>query len=315
MIVFGDALLHGCTDDSRALFPFIALDGLFCFMQQLCDELRQYFPYNSVNLFVSYYKHFVPESYLPNSDTFIAKSSSIDTDIDRLRHLATRSIVERKDCIIVASVSAIYGLGLPADYLRSAQRLVVGTRIENGIAGFEDALAGLRYVPAEEGALRPGRGEYQLRASGLSAVVEIGVPWEPEGVFYRVNVSGDHVSHLHVVRDDGSGQQPVEQFVVYPASHFVSSKERTLNAIEKISGETAERVAELRERGSVLEAGRLEERVSADVEMLKKVGFCTGIENYSMHITGRSEGEPPGTSVKLFIVPCCCLSPHLASSG
>lgn len=289
------------------LFPCRHAINIVPTAKQLCDELRQYFPFNSVNLFVSYYKHFVPESYLPNSDTFIAKSSSIDVDIDRLRHLATRSIVERKDCIIVASVSAIYGLGLPADYLRSAERLTVDDTLRDGVSGLEQSLGALRYLPAEVESMPPNRGEYRIFRSGDATSVEIGVPWEPDGVYYDVTVIANVITHLGIVRGDGVGGHPAEQLVVYPASHFVASAERTKTAIDQILKEKTRRVEQFMERGAVLEATRLEERVSADTEMLRKVGFCSGIENYSMHMTGRGEGDPPGM-LRTFALPFSALA-------
>jgi excinuclease ABC subunit B len=282
---------------------------------QQCDELRQYLPTNSINLFVSYYSHFTPESYLPSSDTYIAKSSAIDSDIDRLRHLATRSLVERNDCVVVASVSCIYGLGLPAEYLRAAACFEVGTFLPDGFDGLKDRLRLLRFVESDDNA-EPGRGQFCVAGSFF----DIGPPWEREGVLYRIELARDisaplttmnatvvvGVSIIDKFSTDGAGGAPriVDSVVLYPSNHFVSSKERTEAAIIRIRAEKEVSVANLTADGKILEAQRLEERVSADLKMMSEVGFCSGIENYSAILTGRDlpgrEGEPPDTLLDFF---------------
>lgn len=268
---------------------------------QLCDELRQYLPYNSVNYFVSYYSYFQPESYLPASDTFIAKSSAIDQDIDRLRHLATRSLVERNDVVVVASVSCIYGIGLPADYLRAAECFECGRFIIGGVATLSDRLKELRYTEIE-GNQPVGRGEfYVAHISDDSSFVNIGPPWEKDGFCYRIRITTSCIDDLAIIDEvRHSSATNVDRIVLYPASHFVSPSDRLKTAMECIKREKDETVRQFMSEGKVLEAHRVDERVSADLDMLNRVGFCSGIENYTMHMSGRDRDEPPDTLLDFF---------------
>lgn len=268
---------------------------------QLCDELRQYLPYNAVNYFVSYYSYFQPESYLPASDTFIAKSSVIDRDIDRLRHLATRCLVERRDVVVVASVSCIYGLGLPADYLRAAESFDIDGYVEGGASGLGDRLKEMRYVEVEDGVCLE-RGQFSVKElDDKSCSITIGPPWEKDGFCYRLRVQDKHILLLEVVGETTEQcTRRVERLVLYPASHFVSSPERLEKAIECIQQEKEKTVQDFQREGKNLEAQRIDERVSADLDMLRRVGYCSGIENYTMHISGRNRGEPPDTLLDFF---------------
>lgn len=283
---------------ARAGKPALVLAPNKILAAQLCDELRQYLPHNSVNYFVSYYSYYQPEAYLPSSDTFIEKSSSIDDNIDRLRHLATRSLVERKDVVVVASVSCIYGLGLPAEYLRSRLHIEMGSSIPGGIDGLCELMKELRYE-AEDRDEHAGRAKFRVANDDS---LEIGPPWEKDGTFYRVVLDKENVVQaLDVVDTEGKSRiRSLHDVVLYPASHHATSRERLVAAMESIRAEKVATMRKLKNAGKVLEAQRLEERVEADLQMLDQVGFCSGVENYSMHLAGRSVGDPPDTLLDFF---------------
>ncbi|MDI6870120.1 MAG: excinuclease ABC subunit UvrB [Bacillota bacterium] len=257
---------------------------------QLASEFREFFPENAVHYFVSYYDYYQPEAYVPQSDTYIEKDASINDEIDRLRHAATSALFERRDVIIVASVSCIYGLGSPEDYQGMTLSLKHGD--------FRDRdkvlrrLVGIQYERNDVGFTR---GTFRVRGD----VLEI-IPVYGEMVI-RVEFFGDEVERIVEV-DPVTGEilGDRETITIYPASHYVTSEEKLKRAIAAIEEELEERLKELRGQGKLLEAQRLEQRTRYDLEMLKEVGYCSGIENYSRHLAGRGPGEAPATLLDYF---------------
>ena len=257
---------------------------------QLCNELREFFPNNAVEYFISYYDYYQPEAYVPVSDTYIAKTASINEEIDMLRHSATRSLFERRDVIVVASISCIYGLGIPSEYLKAAVKFEVGATL--------NLRASLRELVSNQYArndLEISRGRFRVRGD----VLEIGPAYEDRLV--RVEMFGDEVEAIRYV-DPTTGEilQSLEAINIYPAKHFVTPKERLHAAIQAIRQELAERLAELHSQGRLLEAQRLEQRTGYDLEMLEQVGYCNGVENYARHLAGRSAGTPPECLIDYF---------------
>ncbi len=257
---------------------------------QLCNEFREFFPDNAVHYFVSYYDYYQPEAYVPQSDTYIEKDASINDEIDRLRHAATSALFERRDVIIVASVSCIYGLGSPEEYLSMTLSL------ENGEFRDRDhilrRLVGLQYARNDVGFRR---GTFRVRGD----VIEI-IPAYHENVI-RIELFGDEVERiLELDALTGEVLDEVEQVKIFPASHFVTSDEKLKRAITTIEAELDERLAELKAQDKLLEAQRLEQRTRYDLEMLQEMGFCQGIENYSRHLTGRAAGDTPSTLLDYF---------------
>ena len=257
---------------------------------QLYQEFKEFFPDNAVEYFVSYYDYFQPEAYLPRSDTYIEKDSSRNDEIDRLRHNATRALFERRDVIIVASVSAIYGLGAPVDYGATVISLKRGGRYRRD--GILRHLVDLQYQ-RNDAAL--GRAKFRVRGDVLEVQ-------PPHGEYVvRIDFFGDEVERI-VEIDDLTGEVLAERGEVnlYPATHYVTPREKMLVAIEKIESEMEERVRWLADQGRELEAARLRQRTQFDLEMMREVGFCSGIENYSRHLAGREEGERPWTLIDYF---------------
>ncbi len=257
---------------------------------QLCNELRELFPYNAVEYFISYYDYYQPEAYVPSTDTYIAKSSSINDEIDMLRHSATRSLFERRDVIVVASVSCIYGLGMPEEYLKASIPLKVGQEI-NQREILRD-LAGIQY---ERNDLELARGRFRVKGD----VLEIVPAYEDRVI--RIEFFGDEIEAIRLI-DPVTGEilTSLSALRVYPARHFVTPEEQLERAILNIEQELEEQLALFRKEGKLLEAQRLEQRTRYDLEMLREVGYCNGIENYSRHLTGRKEGEPPACLVDYF---------------
>jgi len=253
---------------------------------QLYGEFKQLFPYNAVEFFISYYDYYQPEAYVPETDTYIEKDALINEQIDKLRHSATRSLLERRDVIIVASVSCIYGLGSPEDYASMKLPLKRGMRIRRS-----DLLSYLVEILYQRNDYDFYRGSFRVRGD----IVEV-FPAHEEEKALRIELWGDEVVSLKEF-DPLTGKviDELESYTIYPASHYVTPRERLLLAIEGIKEELRERVRELREQGKLLEAQRLEQRTLFDIEMLLEVGYCKGIENYSRHLTGRLPGEPPPT--------------------
>lgn len=257
---------------------------------QLYGELRTFFPNNAVEFFISYYDYYQPEAYVPSTDTFIEKDTSINDDIDRLRLRATSSLLERKDVIIVASVSCIYGLGSPEDYRDMLVFLKVGQTIERDVL-----LRNLIDIHYSRNDIEFGRGHFRVRGD----VVEIHPAYEDEAI--RIHMFGDEIEKIAVVNlVDGSVITEKTAQAIYPARHFVTKEEKLVRAIDAIEVELGERLAYFRENNKLLEAQRIESRVNYDIEMMREIGFCSGIENYSRHLSGRAAGQPPYTLLDFF---------------
>ncbi len=253
---------------------------------QLYQEFRRYFPDNAVHYFVSYYDYYQPEAYVPNSDTYIEKEATINDDIDRLRHAATRALFERRDVLIVASVSCIYGLGSPEAYHGMLLLLEEGKE-----AGREAILRKLVDIQYERRSFDLERGTFRVRGD----VVEI-FPGAEESRALRVTLFDDRVESLEWVDPlRGRVLERSRRVPIYPKSHYVTPRDQLLRAVDGIKAELAERLGELEGKGRLLEAQRLNQRTRYDLEMILEVGYCQGIENYSRHLTGRSPGEPPPT--------------------
>ena len=257
---------------------------------QLCNELREFFPNNAVEYFISYYDYYQPEAYVPVSDTYIAKTASINEEIDMLRHSATRSLFERKDVIVVASISCIYGLGIPSEYLKAAVKFQVGETLD--LRGSLRELVNNQYSRND---IEISRGRFRVRGD----VLEIGPAYEDRLV--RIELFGDEVEAIRYV-DPTSGEilQSLESINIYPAKHFVTPKERLEGAIKEIRTELRERLDLLNLQGRLLEAQRLEQRTTYDLEMLEQVGYCNGVENYARHLAGRPAGTPPDCLIDYF---------------
>jgi len=257
---------------------------------QLCNELREFFPHNAVEYFISYYDYYQPEAYVPVSDTYIAKTASINEEIDMLRHSATRSLFERRDVIVVASISCIYGLGIPSEYLNAAVRFRVGESLN--LRGSLRELVNNQYSRND---IEVGRGRFRVRGD----VLEIGPAYEDRLV--RIELFGDEIEAIRYV-DPTSGEilQSLEAVNIYPAKHFVTPKERLQEAIGAIRAELRQRLEELNGQGRLLEAQRLEQRTHYDLEMLEQVGYCNGVENYARHLAGRAAGTPPECLIDYF---------------
>jgi len=257
---------------------------------QLYQEFKEFFPDNAVEYFVSYYDYFQPEAYLPRSDTYIEKDSSRNDEIDRLRHNATRALFERRDVVIVASVSAIYGLGAPVDYGATVISLTRGGRYRRD--GILRHLVDLQYQ-RNDAAL--GRSKFRVRGDVLEVQ-------PPHGEYVvRVDFFGDEVERI-VEIDELTGEVLAERNEVnfYPATHYVTPRDKLLVAIDKIEAEMEERVGWLNDQGRDLEAARLRQRTQFDLEMMRELGFCSGIENYSRHLAGREAGSRPWTLIDYF---------------
>ncbi|MBX5435936.1 MAG: excinuclease ABC subunit UvrB [Alicyclobacillaceae bacterium] len=258
---------------------------------QLAAEFREFFPHNAVEYFVSYYDYYQPEAYIPATDTYIEKDAKINDEIDKLRHSATVSLLERRDVIVVASVSAIYGLGDPDEYRGHVLSLRTGEEV-----GRNFILRRLVDMQYERNDVNFTRGTFRVRGD----VIEI-FPASLSEQAIRVELFGDEIeriTEIDVVTGEVLGLR--QHVGIFPASHYVTSKERLERAIERIRAELAERLAELRSAGKLLEAQRLEQRTLYDIEMMQEIGFCPGIENYSRHLEGRAAGEPPHTLLDYF---------------
>ena len=257
---------------------------------QLANEMREFFPNNRVEYFVSYYDYYQPEAYLPSSDTYIEKDSSINDEIDRLRHAATSALLTRRDVIVVASVSCIYGLGSPEEYSKRILHLQRGT--EQDQRAILRRLVEMNYERNDANLIR---GKFRVRGD----TIEVHPAYEEHAV--RVELFGDEIERITTV-DTLTGEQfgDLEDLVVFPATHYVAGEERMRTAIVGIEKELQERLAWFEAEGKLLEAQRLRMRTSYDLEMLAEVGVCSGIENYSRHIDGRQPGEPPHTLLDFF---------------
>ena len=257
---------------------------------QLCNELREFFPNNAVEYFISYYDYYQPEAYVPSTDTYIAKTASINEEIDMLRHSATRSLFERRDVIVVASISCIYGLGIPAEYLKAAVPFCVGETIN-----LRQTLRALVNNQYNRNDLEISRGRFRLRGD----VLEIGPAYEDRLI--RIEFFGDEIEAIRYVNPiTGELLKSLERISIYPAKHFVTPKERLAAALVAIREELADRLDVLHQRQQLVEAQRLEQRTRYDLEMLQEMGYCNGVENYARHLTGRPAGTPPECLVDYF---------------
>ncbi|MBR5329345.1 MAG: excinuclease ABC subunit UvrB, partial [Firmicutes bacterium] len=258
---------------------------------QLCGEFKEFFPENAVEYFVSFYDYYQPEAYVPRSDTYIEKDSSINDEIERLRHAATAALFERRDVIIVASVSAIYGLGNPEDYSTMAVSLWEGQEISR-----EDIVKKLISIQYTRNNMDLNRSEFRVKGD----VLEIYPASSTENVI-RVEMFGDEIERIvetNIVT--GEVLHNMRHVMIFPASHYVTDEARMEMAVNDIKEELEERLAVLRAENKLLEAQRLEQRTRFDLEMMAEVGYCSGIENYSRHLTGRKEGEAPYTLMDFF---------------
>ncbi len=257
---------------------------------QLCNELREFFPNNAVEYFVSYYDYYQPEAYIPVTDTYIEKTASINEEIDMLRHSATRSLFERKDVIVVASISCIYGLGMPAEYLKASIPFRVGMEVDQ-----RALLRDLANVQYSRNDIDFGRGRFRVRGD----VLEIGPAYEDRII--RVEFFGDEIDAIRYV-DPVTGEiiQSLDAINVYPARHFVTPEDRLEEACNAIQAELKQRILELESAGKLLEAQRIDQRTRYDLELLQEVGYCNGVENYSRHLAGRLPGESPECLIDYF---------------
>src|SRR5689334_17991587 len=252
---------------------------------QLANEFRELLPNNAVEYFVSYYDYYQPEAYIPQTDTYIEKDSSVNDEVERLRHSATNSLLTRRDVIVVASVSCIYGLGTPQEYVDRMARLKVGQEIER------DTLL-RRFVEMQytRNDLAFTRGTFRVRGD----TVEIIPVYEELAV--RIELFGDEIERIYTLHPvTGEVVREESEMYVFPATHYIAGPERMERAIKGIELELEDRLAELERQGKLLEAQRLRMRTTYDIEMMRQVGSCSGIENYSRHIDGRSAGSAPNT--------------------
>jgi excinuclease ABC subunit B len=250
---------------------------------QLCNELRQFFPKNAVEYFISYYDYYQPEAYIPISDTYIEKTASINDEIDMLRHSATRSLFERKDVIVVASISCIYGLGMPAEYLKAAISIQVGQEYDQ-----RQLLRALVSVQYTRNDVELNRGRFRVKGD----ILEIVPAYEDRVI--KIDFFGDEIESIRLLNPlTGEILQTLDKINIYPARHFVTPEERLQQACLDIREELDCQVLELEKTGKLLEAQRISQRTRYDLEMLQEVGYCNGVENYSRHLAGRNAGEPP----------------------
>ncbi len=274
----------------RVQRPTLVLAPNKALAAQLANEFRQFFPENRVEYFVSYYDYYQPEAYIPQTDTYIEKDATINDEIDRLRHAATSALLVRDDVIIVASVSAIYGLGSPEQYAGQLLRLVRGVEYP-----MEAALRRLVDIQYERNEVNLIRGRFRVKGDTLEVFPSY------EETILRVEFFGDEVERiLRMNPVTGEVLEELSEAFVFPATHYVTEQERLERAIAAIEEELAERLAVLESQGKLLEAQRLRMRTNYDLEMLREVGFCTGIENYSRHLDGRAPGDPPYTLLDYF---------------
>ncbi len=255
---------------------------------QLYSEFRDFFPKNAVEYFVSYYDYYQPEAYVPQRDLFIEKDSAINEHIEQMRLSATKSLLERRDVIIVASVSAIYGIGNPADYHKMVMTLRIGDKLSQ-----RDVIAQLIRMQYKRNEVEFGRGSFRVRGDTIDVF-----PAEHSELALRIELFDDEVEALQLLDPlTGRVRQKVPRFTVYPSSHYVTPRERVVDAITTIKDELRTRLDEFVKNGKLVEAQRVEQRTRFDLEMLQEVGHCKGIENYTRHLSGAAPGEPPSTLV------------------
>ncbi|MBI2733846.1 MAG: excinuclease ABC subunit UvrB, partial [Aquabacterium sp.] len=255
---------------------------------QLYAEFREFFPHNAVEYFVSYYDYYQPEAYVPQRDLFIEKDSAINEAIEQMRLSATKSLLERRDVVIVATVSAIYGIGKPDDYMQMVLLARVGDKV-----GQRDVIAQLIRMQYQRNDMDFGRGTFRVRGDTIDVF-----PAEHSELAVRIELFDDEIDSIQLFDPlTGKVRQKIPRFTIYPSSHYVTPRERVLAAIETIKLELNERVKQLVGDGKLVEAQRLEQRTRFDLEMLQEVGHCKGIENYTRHLSGAQPGDPPPTLV------------------
>ena len=277
--------------------PTLVLEPNKTLAAQVAAELREFFPDNAVVYFVSYYDYYQPEAYVPQTDTFIEKDASINEEVEKLRHAATSALLSRRDVIVVASVSCIYGIGSPMDYAGMAVFLDKGKPAER-----DDVIRELIDIQYDRNDYEMTRGTFRVRGDAL----DVFPPYADNPV--RVEFFGDEIESITEV-DNVTGHviNEYEALPIWPASHYVTAKPKMDHAIKTIREELRERLAQFKEEGKLLEAERLEMRVSYDLEMMETMGFCSGIENYSRHLDGRAPGEPPYTLLDYFPKDFVCM--------
>jgi len=276
---------------ARAQRPALLLAHNKTLAAQLYSELKALFPHNAVEYFVSYYDYYQPEAYIPSTDTFIEKDSHINEQIDRMRHAATYALLSRRDVIIVASVSCIYGIGAAEAYVNMVASLAVGDRLERDVL-----LRRLVEMQYKRNDIDFHRGTFRVRGD----VVEVFPAYEDETAV-RVEFFGDEIEAIREIDAlRGVPRRAMQRVAIFPASHYVTPAEQLHKAINGIKDELGPRLVELRQQLKLVEAQRLEQRAMFDIEMLEEIGFCSGVENYSRHLTGRSPGEPPPTLLDYF---------------
>jgi excinuclease ABC subunit B len=270
--------------------PALVLSHNKTLAAQLYSEFKEFFPHNAVSYFVSYYDYYQPEAYIPQRDIYIEKDASINEEIDRMRLATTSSLVSRRDVIVVASVSCIYGLGSPEDY----KAMMVGVRVGQQVDR-DDVLARLVDIQYDRNDTDPQRGKFRVRGD----CVEIWPSYEEFA--YRLEFWGDEIERLSIINPvTGEAIDSLEQMYIYPAKHFVLPESRIHNAVDSIRKELAQQLEQFRAHGKMLEAQRLNARTRFDIEMMMEVGYCPGIENYSRPLSGRAAGEPPSTLFDFF---------------
>ena len=258
---------------------------------QLYGEFKEFFPENAVEYFVSYYDYYQPEAYVPSSDTYIAKDSSINDEIDKLRHSATAALSERRDVIIIASVSCIYGLGSPIDY----QEMVISLR-PGMTKDRDEVVRKLIEIQYDRNEMDFKRGTFRVHGDVLEVI-----PALQEGLAYRIEFFGDEVERITEVDVlTGEIKADLNHIAIFPASHYVVSKESMDRAVRAIEEELEAQIRYFKGEGKLLEAQRISERTNFDIEMMRETGFCSGIENYSRHLTGLAPGQPPHTLIDYF---------------
>ncbi|HPL56025.1 MAG TPA: excinuclease ABC subunit UvrB [bacterium] len=258
---------------------------------QLTSEFKEYFPKNAVEYFVSYYDYYQPEAYLPNSDTYIEKEATINDEIDRLRHAATQAILTRKDVVVVASVSAIYSLGSPKEYEASLLHLVVGEEITR-----EEVMRELVRLQYARTNVDLERGKFRVRGDTIEVL-----PVSQKSDIYRIVIAQEKVAYIelvHAVSRQKIGES--KDAWIFPAKHYITASNSQLQALKNIENELEKRILFFRKQGKLLEADRIERRTRYDLEMIREIGYCNGVENYSRHFDGRKEGEPPFTLLDYF---------------
>jgi len=275
---------------ARVQKPTLVLSHNKTLAAQLYGEFREFFPHNAVSYFVSYYDYYQPEAYIPQRDIYIEKDASINEEIDRLRLKATSALVSRRDVIVVASVSCIYGLGSPKDYLQMMVPLQVGREVDR-----DELLRKLIDIQYDRNDFEPSRGKFRVRGD----VIEVWPAYEEFA--YRIELWGDEVESLAIINPvSGEIAQRLQDVYIYPAKHFVLPQSRIEKALDEIQSELDQRLEEFRKQGKLLEAQRLAARTRYDMELLREAGFCPGIENYSRALAGRKQGSPPDTLMDFF---------------